>query len=367
MATKLQAPRGTFDVLPADGRRRAALARTADELLGRAGYEPFETPVFEDTEVFARGVGEATDIVRKEMFSFEDKAGRSLTLRPEGTAGVCRAYVEHGMHKLPQPVKLRYWGPFFRHEAPQAGRYRQFTQLGAEALGSDDPSLDAEIVLLLVELVEAVGARDIRVRLSSLGTPETREEYLAELGAYLREHESELSDDVRDRLATNPLRAFDADHPGTRAVMAGAPRLPGPARGRGRRALRRRARPAGRRRAVVRGGHRARARARLLHPHGVRGRVGGARSAERSGRRRALRPAGGAARRPAHTGRGLRGRGGANPAGRGGGRRVRRRRRVRGRGRPRRGALGLRARAAVARARPEACSWSRPGAPSRAS
>jgi histidyl-tRNA synthetase len=225
VAAKLQAPRGTFDVLPADGRRRAALARTADELLGRVGYEPFETPVFEDTEVFARGVGEATDIVRKEMFSFEDKAGRSLTLRPEGTAGVCRAYVEHGMHKLPQPVKVRYWGPFFRHEAPQAGRYRQFTQLGAEALGSDDPSLDAEIVLLLVELVEAVGARDIRVRLSSLGTPELREEYLAELGAYLREHESELSDDVRDRLATNPLRAFDADHAGTRAVMEGAPRL----------------------------------------------------------------------------------------------------------------------------------------------
>ena len=225
MASKLQAPRGTFDVLPADARRRAVLARTTDELLGRAGYEPFETPVFEDTEVFARGVGEATDIVRKEMFTFEDKAGRSLTLRPENTAGVCRAYVEHGMHKMPQPVKLRYWGPFFRHEAPQAGRYRQFTQLGAEALGSDDPSLDAEIVLLLVELVEAVGARDIRVRLSSLGTPETREAYLAELGAYLREHESELSEDVRERLESNPLRAFDADHAGTRAVMQGAPRL----------------------------------------------------------------------------------------------------------------------------------------------
>jgi histidyl-tRNA synthetase len=225
MAAKLQAPRGTFDVLPADGRRRVALARTTDELLGRAGYEPFESPVFEDTEVFARGVGEATDIVRKEMFSFEDKAGRSLTLRPEGTAGVCRAYVDHGMHKLPQPVKLRYWGPFFRHEAPQAGRYRQFTQLGAEALGSDDPSLDAEIVLLLVELLEAVGAHDLRVRVSSLGTPETREAYLAELGGYLREHESDLSEDVRDRLDSNPLRAFDADHAGTRAVMEGAPRL----------------------------------------------------------------------------------------------------------------------------------------------
>ena len=225
MAARLQAPRGTFDVLPADARRRAALARTFDDLLGRAGYGTIETPVFEDTELFARGVGEATDIVRKEMFTFEDKAGRSLTLRPEGTAGVCRAYAEHGMHKLPQPVKFRYWGPYFRHEAPQAGRFRQFTQLGAEALGSDDPSLDAETILLLVELVEAVGAREVRVRVSSLGTPETREAYLAELGHYLGEHESELSDDVRDRLATNPLRAFDADHAGTRAVMEGAPRL----------------------------------------------------------------------------------------------------------------------------------------------
>jgi histidyl-tRNA synthetase len=225
VASKLQAPRGTFDVLPADAHRRAALERAYDDILGRAGYETIETPVFEDTEVFARGVGAATDIVSKEMFTFEDKAGRSLTLRPEGTAGVCRAYAEHGMHKLPQPVKLRYWGPFFRHEAPQAGRYRQFTQLGAEALGSDDPSLDAEIVLLLVELVEAVGARDVSVRVSSLGSPETREAYLRELGAYLGEHESELSDDVRKRLATNPLRAFDADHAGTRAVMEGAPRL----------------------------------------------------------------------------------------------------------------------------------------------
>ena len=225
MTAKLQAPRGTFDVLPADGRRRAALAHTTDFVLGAAGYEPFESPIFEDTELFARGVGEATDIVRKEMFTFEDKAGRSLTLRPEGTAGACRAYVEHGMHKLPQPVKLRYWGPFFRHEAPQAGRYRQFTQLGAEALGSDDPSLDAELILLLVELLETVGAADLRVRLSSLGTPETREQYLAELGDHLRGRESELSEDVRDRLASNPLRAFDSDHPGTRAVMEAAPRL----------------------------------------------------------------------------------------------------------------------------------------------
>jgi histidyl-tRNA synthetase len=181
--------------------------------------------VFEDTELFARGVGESTDIVQKEMFTFEDKAGRSLTLRPEATAGICRAYVEHGMHKLPQPVKLWYWGPFFRHEAPQAGRFRQFTQLDAEALGSDDPSLDAELILLLGELIEHAGAGPARLRLSSLGSPETRADYLSELTAYLRAREDELSEDVRERLDQNPLRAFDADHAGTRAVMAEAPRL----------------------------------------------------------------------------------------------------------------------------------------------
>ena len=223
--TRLQAPRGTFDVQPADARRRLRLLRIAAELFGRAGYEPFETPVFEDTELFARGVGESTDIVQKEMFTFEDKAGRSLTLRPEATAAMCRAYVEHGMHKLAQPVKLWTWGPFFRHEAPQAGRFRQFTQLDVEALGSDEPSVDAELILLLAQLIEQAGAGPARLRLSSLGTPETRADYIDELTAYLRQREGELSEDVRARLDQNPLRAFDADHAGTQAVMAQAPRL----------------------------------------------------------------------------------------------------------------------------------------------
>ena len=222
---KLQAPRGTFDVLPGDARRRLDIVGIAGESLRRAGYEPMETPVFEDTELFARGVGESTDIVQKEMFTFEDKAGRSLTLRPEATAAICRAYVEHGMHKLPQPVKLWTWGPFFRHEAPQAGRFRQFTQLDVEALGSDEPSIDAELILLLCEIVDRAGAGPARVRISSLGTPETRAEYIEELKTYLRAREAELSDDVRERLDQNPLRAFDADHEGTKAVMATAPRL----------------------------------------------------------------------------------------------------------------------------------------------
>ena len=225
MSGGLQAPRGTFDVEPGAARRRLRLQRLVGEVLGRAGYEPFETPIFEDTDLFARGVGESTDIVQKEMFTFEDKAGRSLTLRPEGTAGVCRAYVEHGMHKLALPVKLWYWGPFFRHEAPQAGRFRQFTQFGAEAIGSDDPSLDAELILLLAEIIERSGAGPARLRVSSLGTAETRSAYLEELTAYLREHEGELSDEVRARLEANPLRAFDAEHEGTKRVVADAPKL----------------------------------------------------------------------------------------------------------------------------------------------
>ena len=222
---KLQAPRGTLDVLPPDGRRRLGIVTLSGEVLARAGYAPIETPVFEDTEVFARGVGESTDIVQKEMFTFEDKAGRSLTLRPEATAGICRAYVEHGMHKLPQPVKVWEAGPFFRHEAPQAGRFRQFTQIDAEAIGSDDPSLDAELILLLDEILERAGTGPRRLRLSSLGTPQTRAEYIEELKGFLRAREDQLSEEVRSRIDQNPLRAFDADHPGTQAVMKEAPLL----------------------------------------------------------------------------------------------------------------------------------------------
>ncbi|HWF33985.1 MAG TPA: histidine--tRNA ligase, partial [Solirubrobacteraceae bacterium] len=176
-------------------------------------------------ELFARGVGESTDIVQKEMYTFEDGGGRSLTLRPEGTAPVCRAYLEHGMHKLPQPVKLWYLSSFFRYEAPQSGRYREFWQVGAETIGVGEPAADAELILLLAELMDAVGVRERRLRLSSLGTPETRAEYRDDLQRYLRAHEAELSAEVRGRIDANPLRAFDSTHPGTRAVMENAPIL----------------------------------------------------------------------------------------------------------------------------------------------
>ena len=224
MSPKIQAPRGTYDVLGDDALARVALEGHARRIFERAGYSRIETPAFEATELFARGVGESTDVVQKEMYTL-DEGSESLTLRPEGTAPVCRAYLEHGMHKLPQPVKLWYLSNFFRRERPQAGRFRQFWQIGAEAIGSADPAVDAELILLLSELLEAVGARGLRLRLSSLGTPATREAYRGELQDYLRAHADELSGEVRSRIDLNPLRAFDADHPGTRRVMEGAPLL----------------------------------------------------------------------------------------------------------------------------------------------
>ena len=225
MSEKFQAPRGTFDVLPEQSAAREVLEDASRRVLGGAGFRRIETPVFEATELFARGVGEATDIVQKEMYTFDDAGGRSLTLRPEGTAPVCRAYLEHGMHKLPQPVRLWYLGPFFRYERAQAGRYRQFWQVGAEAIGSDDPAVDAECIVLLATLLEEVGVRDVRLRVGSLGTPEARAAYREQLQTHLRANAGSLSEDVRARIDLNPLRAFDSDHPGTQQVMQSAPRL----------------------------------------------------------------------------------------------------------------------------------------------
>jgi histidyl-tRNA synthetase len=221
----IQAPRGTFDILPESAQQRKLVEAEADRILGAAGYRRIETPIFEATELFARGVGETTDIVQKEMYTFDDGGGRSLTLRPEGTAPVCRAYLEHGMRKLAQPVKLWYLGPFFRAEAPQRGRYREFWQVGAEALGSEAPETDAELIVLLADLLEALGVKGTRLRLSSLGTPDTRAEYREELQGFLRAHEGELAEEVRNRIDVNPMRAFDSSDPGTRAVMRDAPKL----------------------------------------------------------------------------------------------------------------------------------------------
>jgi len=225
LSEQLKAPRGTHDVLGEQAAAYAEVEQRARGVLEAAGYERIETPAFESTELFARGVGAATDVVQKEMYTFEDAGGRSLTLRPEGTAPVCRAYLEHGMSRRPQPVKLWYLSSFFRFERAQAGRYRQFWQVGVEAIGSDDPAVDAESVLLLAELLDALGVRRLRLRLSSLGGPQTRARYREHLIEHLSRHAEQLSPEVRERMQLNPLRAFDSDHAGTQAVTARAPKL----------------------------------------------------------------------------------------------------------------------------------------------
>jgi histidyl-tRNA synthetase len=225
MTEQFKAPRGTFDVVGEDTRVRHRIVEVSSRVLETAGYRRIDLPIFEDTDLFARGVGESTDIVQKQMFTFEDQGGRSLTLRPEATASVCRAYLEHGMQTLAQPVKLWTDGPFFRHERPQAGRYRQFSQVDAESIGSDSPLVDVELILLASDVIADLGVEGVRLKLGSLGTLATRAAYLDELREYLRSHESELSEEVRGRIDTNPLRAFDADHEGTRKVVADAPLL----------------------------------------------------------------------------------------------------------------------------------------------
>ncbi len=220
-----RAPKGTRDVLPAEGRVRALIEQVAGQVLAAGGFGRVVTPTFEETEVFVRGVGTATDIVRKEMYTFDDRGGRSITLRPEGTAPVARAYAEHGMHKLPQPVKLWYLAPMFRYEAPQSGRFREHWQVGAEAFGSEDPLLDAEMIALLADIYDRLGVPGVRLRISSMGDPAGREPYREKLLAHLAAHEDALPRDARERMHENPLRLFDMKDDAVQAAMAGAPRL----------------------------------------------------------------------------------------------------------------------------------------------
>ena len=221
------APRGTRDVLPAEASRRQRVIDVARDAFARYGYGRIVTPTFEETEVFVRGVGTSTDIVRKEMYTFEDQGGRSLSLRPEGTAPVVRAFVQHGMHKQPLPVKLWYLAPMFRYEAPQSGRYREHWQIGAEAIGGDDPLLDAEVIALLDGIYRGLGVPGVSLRLGSMGDPESRGPYRARLVEYLERHRSALDEDALARMRENPLRLFDTKEPRVAEVMAGAPTLLG--------------------------------------------------------------------------------------------------------------------------------------------
>ncbi len=224
-------PRGTYDVYPG-GREPherpelwAFVEAEARDFFRRYNYSEVRTPVFEEAQLFVRSVGEASDIVRKEMFVFEDKGGRELALRPEGTAGVVRSYVEHGLYKQAQPLKLFYVGPMFRHERQQKGRYRQHTQIGVEVLGSADPLVDVEVISLLYGFHQAVGVKDELVYLNNLGDMETRRSYVPELRAFLQRHRDELDPDSVARLETNPLRTFDSKDENTVALLAEAPTI----------------------------------------------------------------------------------------------------------------------------------------------
>ena len=226
-----RAPKGTYDVYPG-GREPherpelwAFVEERAHDLFRRYNYSEVRTPIFEEAELFVRSVGEASDIVRKEMFVFEDKGGRELALRPEGTAGVVRAYVEHGLYKQAQPLKLFYVGPMFRYEQQQKGRYRQHTQIGVEVLGSADPLVDVEVISLLYSIHQAVGVKDEIVYLNNLGDMETRRLYVPELRAFLQKHQNELDPDSVARLGTNPLRTFDSKDENTQALLAEAPTI----------------------------------------------------------------------------------------------------------------------------------------------
>jgi len=223
--SSIQAVRGTRDILPgeiSDWQRVEATART---LLARAGYQEIRTPMFEQTELFERGIGEATDIVGKEMYSFQDRGERWITLRPEGTAGVVRAFLEHKLYAQGGIQRLWYTGPMFRYERPQAGRQRQFHQLGVEVLGSMDPRADAEVIAIASDLLKTLGLSHWKLNLNSVGNLEDRQRYREKLVAYFTPYVAELDPDSQERLHRNPLRILDSKDPRTQAIAQAAPNI----------------------------------------------------------------------------------------------------------------------------------------------
>ena len=222
-----QAPRGTRDLLPAERAAFRRLETVATDLAGRYGYREIETPLFEQTAVFERGVGEVTDVVEKELFRLaaRNEESESWALRPEPTAGIVRAYVQHGMHTLPQPVKLTMTGPMFRYDRPQAGRYREFWQFDVEAIGDPGPAIDAELIELALRFYRDVGLADVEVRLNSIGDAACRPSYVEELTAFYRANVDRLPPLERDRLERNVLRLLDSKDPAMIELNATAPRI----------------------------------------------------------------------------------------------------------------------------------------------
>jgi len=223
MSPLYKAPRGTVDILPEEQPYWRWVYDKATRLCEIYGYSRIDTPIFEEAGLFVRGVGQVTDIIQKEMYVFEDRSGETMALRPEGTANVCRAYLQHGMRNLPQPVRLWYWGPIFRYDRPQAGRQRQFTHFGYEAIGEDDPAVDAEIIELAWRLYQELGIGDLALHLNSIGDPVCRPAYLEALRHYYRDKLRLVCADCRVRFWKNPLRLLDCKVEGCQPVIAGAP------------------------------------------------------------------------------------------------------------------------------------------------
>lgn len=219
------APRGTRDILPEEAAKWRYLEDNIRECCRLYGYGELRPPLFEHTELFQRSVGEATDIVEKEMYTFEDRGGRSITLRPEATASTVRAYLEHNLYAGPQPVKLYYMGPMFRYDRPQAGRYRQFSQFGVEAIGVQDPAIDAEVIALALDLCMHLGLKDLAVELNSIGCPTCRKEYRQALLMYLSEHKDKLCQTCLGRMERNPLRVLDCKEEGCRTLTTAVPQM----------------------------------------------------------------------------------------------------------------------------------------------
>jgi len=219
-----RAPRGTTDILPEEQAYWRYIEQKAASICQLYGYERIDSPAFEDTSLFTRSVGPGTDIVEKEMYSFTDKGGNQVTLRPEGTAPVCRAYLEHGFHSRPQPVKLYYLAPIFRYERPQAGRYRQHYQFGCEVIGDDDPSLDAENIELAWQFFHSLGLQSLSLQLNSIGCKRCRPAYLSVLQEYYNAHTATLCRDCRKRLSRNLLRLLDCKQPSCQDAVDSAPR-----------------------------------------------------------------------------------------------------------------------------------------------
>lgn len=218
-------PRGTNDFLPQETEKWQLIEKILREICEEFDYHEIRIPIFEHTELFQRGVGETTDIVEKEMYTFMDRGKRSITLRPEGTASTARAYLEHKMSALPQPVKLYYMGPMFRYERPQAGRYRQFHQFGVEVFGSSDPGVDAEVIALAMAFYQRLGLTGLEVRLNSVGCPKCRPAHRQALQQFLKQDLEQLCPDCQGRYDRNPLRILDCKNPQCQKITAGAPTI----------------------------------------------------------------------------------------------------------------------------------------------